>query len=54
MDRLIKHIFKYAPNMLQRNDIRFHCYGPLDRKTFESLGIKSKVLDSVQREIGRV
>jgi hypothetical protein len=23
--------------MLQPNDIRFHCHGPLDRKTFGSL-----------------
>jgi hypothetical protein len=27
--------------MLQPNDIRFHCHGPLDRKTFGALGINS-------------
>jgi hypothetical protein len=25
--------------MLQTNDIRFHCHGPIDRQTFGSLGI---------------
>jgi hypothetical protein len=28
--------FKYAPNILQLNGIRFHCHDPLDRKTFGS------------------
>jgi hypothetical protein len=33
-----KFSFKYAPNMLQPNGIRFHWHDPLDRKTFGSHG----------------
>jgi hypothetical protein len=33
-------LFKYAPNMLQPNGIRFHCHDSLDRMTLGSHGTR--------------